>query len=89
MQNINQLVVQTLAETLKLNDVSKIKMDDNLRDDLGLDSMSSLTFLINLEERITGFHVDPDTLGADYLSTVNAIIDYVNKQISLSAEKVA
>ena len=89
MQNVNQLVIETLAETLKLKDLSKIKAEDNLRDDLGLDSMSSLTFLINLEEKIKGFYVDPDTLGTDYLLTVNTIISYVNKQINLSQERVA
>ena len=84
MHTISVQVIQTLVETLKLKDASQVKMEDNLRDDLGLDSMSSLTFLINLEEKIAGFHVDPDTLDADYFLTVGAMTNYVEKQLSLA-----
>ena len=82
MENVAPQVIKVLAETLKLNNSNEIKHDANLRDELGLDSMSSLMLLINLEERIDGFHVDPDTLNSDDLSTVATIIHYVSKQIN-------
>ena len=76
-----QLVIKALAKILKINDQSSIKSSDKLKDDLGLDSMSSLTFLMELEDLITGFSVDPDTLDGESLSTVHTITQYVEKQL--------
>jgi len=80
-QEIKDLVVKALAKVLKLNDSEKIQMTDTLKDDLGLDSMSSLTFLMELEDLIEGFQVDPDTLDSEALATVYSITQYVEKQI--------
>ena len=82
MHNTSELVIKALAKTLKLQDVSHIQTSDRLRDDLGLDSMSSLTFLMNLEELVDGFYVDPDTLDSDSLATVQTVAAYVDHQIA-------
>lgn len=79
----SKLVISALAKTLSIEHSEKIHMNDKLKEDLGLDSMSSLTFLMALEETIDGFFVDPDTLDMDYLNSVATITDYVNKQIKL------
>lgn len=80
-KDTESLVIQALAKTLKISDLGKVKTSDKLKDDLGLDSMSSLTFLMELEDLITGFSVDPDTLDGDSLATVSSITQYVEKQI--------
>lgn len=86
MQNITQLVKQSLAKTLNLTEYNNIKASDKLKDDLGLDSMSSLTFLMQLEETIHHFTVDPDTLRDIDLKTVASICSYVEREINKSAE---
>lgn len=78
-------IKQVLATTLNISQLESITLESKLRDDLGLDSMSSLTFLIALEESITGFVVNPDTLESDHLETVASITDYVLRE--LPAEK--
>jgi acyl carrier protein len=72
-------IKNALFKTLKLSSNEEITAKTKLKEDLGLDSMSSLTFLMTLEDNIPGFVVDPDTLDADYLSTVGSITDYVTK----------
>jgi acyl carrier protein len=81
-QNICQLVKNTLIEVLKLDKDTLISGKTKLKDNLGLDSMSSLTFLVTLEENIDGFIVDPDSLQISDLETLDSISQYVLKEIS-------
>ena len=48
MNKIILHLTESLAKTLNILDPTKIKSTDNLKQDLGLDSMSSLIFLVNL-----------------------------------------
>lgn len=79
--NVTQKVKNVLIEILNLTAETNVSMHSKLKDDLGLDSMSSLTFLITLEENIEGFVVDPDTLEMSDLDTVSSIISYVESQL--------
>lgn len=80
MESTSELVIKALAITLKLNDMN-IQENHLLKEDLGLDSMSSLTFLMQLEDMIPGFIVNPDTLDTESLSTVSTITHYVENQL--------
>lgn len=81
MLNTEILVKNALASTLKIADLSSIKLDDHLRDDLQMDSMNSLMFLMKLEESINGFFVDPETLQMSDLETVSSVIHYIDMQV--------
>ncbi len=74
-------VKQALASTLNFSDISEIRSEHRLRDDLQLDSMSSLMFLMKLEESIDGFYVDPETLKMQDLETVSTVTNYINTQM--------
>lgn len=84
MLDTKKLVIEALAKALHIDNLSAIDMNSNLKEDLGLDSMSSLTFLMLLEESVSDFYVDPDTLDSDDLLTVETITAYVDKQLSLN-----
>ena len=75
-------VKSALVKTLNLKQEKNIDLNTKLKDELGLDSMSSLTFLIALEENIKGFIVDPDTLDADHLISVKTVIEYVKSELT-------
>lgn len=75
------LVKNALASTLNFSDIETIKNEDHLREDLHLDSMGSLMFLMKLEETIDGFTVDPETLELKDLETVSSVVRYINMQI--------
>jgi len=79
-QEIIHQVKQALAKTLTLTSVDHITTETRLKEDLGLDSMSSLTFLMALEDAIEGFLVNPETLDLTDLSDVGSISQYVSKE---------
>lgn len=81
MQSTEQLVINALASTLNFSNISSIESNHRLRDDLALDSMSSLMFLMKLEETIEGFYVDPETLEMSDLETVSSVSNYVTMQL--------
>ena len=81
MQSTEQLVINALASTLNFSNISSIESNHSLRDDLALDSMSSLMFLMKLEETIEGFYVDPETLEMSDLETVSSVSNYVTMQL--------
>ena len=81
MLNTEMAVKDALACSLNFSDTSRILMHHRLRNDLQLDSMSSLMFLMKLEENIPGFLVDPETLQMSDLETVSSVISYVNLQM--------
>lgn len=83
--DIQQKVKCALIEVLNLGEEIELSIQSKLKDDLGLDSMSSLTFLMTLEENIEGFVVDPDTLEMSDLDTIASITQYVLNQLSDSS----
>lgn len=81
MLNTEQLVKNALASTLNFSDIASINENHHLKKDLQLDSMSSLMFLMKLEETIDGFYVDPETLQMQDLETVSSVVRYINMQM--------
>lgn len=81
MQTTEILVKNALASALNFSDISSIHINDHLREDLQMDSMSSLMFLMKLEENIDGFFVDPETLQMSDLETVSSVVEYINIQM--------
>lgn len=76
------LVKNALASTLNFSDIASIHNNHHLRNDLHLDSMGSLMFLMRLEETISGFCVDPETLQLKDLETVSSVVHYIDMQVS-------
>ena len=86
---ILEKVKQVLVKTLGVETSDSIKLTSKLKEELGLDSMSSLTFLMALEDDIAGFMVDPETLDASHLEDVNSITQYVALQLERNLDNVA
>lgn len=75
------LVKSALASALSFSNTESIDISSHLKNDLQLDSMSSLMFLMKLEETIDGFYVDPETLEMRDLETVSTIVNYIDMQL--------
>jgi len=75
-------ISMALSRALHGKSLENITLKTKLREDLGLDSITSLTFLMALEEVIDGFIVDPDTLNMDDLECVQTIARYVECQLA-------
>lgn len=82
---IVETVKNALGKTLNLTSTENIYLNTHLKNELGLDSMSSLTFLMALEDNIEGFVIDPDTLDAEHLTTLSTVVSYVEQEISSKA----
>jgi acyl carrier protein len=83
-----QLVVairEALAEVAKLSSVDEINNQASLRDDYGLDSMSSLSFLLLLEEKVSGFMVNAETLEEKHLQNVLTVAEYIQAELKIAA----
>jgi acyl carrier protein len=83
-----ETAADTITETVKriladiTHDESAVGMglETRLREELGIDSMTSLTFLMALEDEIPGFTVDAGTLEAEHFQTIGSICGYVRLQ---------
>ncbi|HXV34014.1 MAG TPA: acyl carrier protein [Gaiellaceae bacterium] len=71
---ITQAVLATLAEIAPEVDPSEVVPDVDLRDQLDIDSMDFLNFVIALHERLG---VDIPERDYPQLGTLDAIVDYV------------
>ncbi|MEG0860767.1 MAG: phosphopantetheine-binding protein [Pseudomonas sp.] len=67
-----------LRVVLKLPEHTVINSDTHLRDNLGLDSLTSMELLISLEDEIEGFFVNPDTLVPGHFNTVATLAGYID-----------
>ena len=77
MKKHERLIIQILCELLHIEDSSIIQSHSELRQDLGLDSMTSLIFLMQLEDRISDFKIDPETLTLEDLQTIDSVNAYI------------
>jgi len=80
-KEIMEIVTGGLIQVLELDGGMQIRPDSHLRDELGLDSLSSMEFLVYLEDEIEGFVVNAETIEARSFNTVETISNYVYTEI--------
>jgi len=61
----------------------QIKLDSHLKNDLGIDSLSSMFFLTYLEDNINGFVVNADTIEARHFNTLQTIFEYTLSEMKI------
>lgn len=76
-ENIIPIVKRGLREILELPAEQEIPMDAHLKNDLGIDSITSMDFLMYLEDHIDGFTVEADTLEAKHFNTPETMTEYI------------
>ncbi len=86
--NILAIVKDGLIDSIPNLEYDAIKLDSHLKNDLGIDSLSSMFFLTYLEDNIKGFEVNPDTIEARHFNTLQTIFDYVLKSLNLETTAV-
>lgn len=73
-----QCLADILRVVLKLPEHTVIDGTSRLRDDLGLDSLTSMELLVDLEDQIPGFFVDPDSITPRHFNTVDSLAGYID-----------
>ncbi|MEZ8142110.1 hypothetical protein A1OO_19250 [Enterovibrio norvegicus FF-33] len=83
-ENAYQNMVAILKSTITIPEDVELAENTSLRDDLGMDSLGSLTFLMELEESIDGFSIDPESLEERHFSSIGAMVDYIVENVELA-----
>ena len=81
LTDLVEIVKNTLTTTLKIPKEQEIDVQASLKENYGLDSMSSLTFLMALEDSVKGFFVNVETLEERDLQNAMSVAEYVSKSI--------
>ena len=81
---ILNIIKEGLVDSITNLDINTISEESHLKNDLGIDSLSSMFFLTYLEDNIPGFAVNPDTIEARHFNTVESICDYVFSELAPS-----
>ena len=76
---IRENVLQCLCEVAPEVDPAQVKHDVNFRDQLDVDSMDLLNFVIAMHEQL---HVDIPESEYGRLGTVDALVEYIAEQLS-------
>lgn len=84
-EKVAAIVRGALAEQTKMDAVRDMPLSTTLRDDIGLDSMATLTFLIVLEDLIDDFAIDANTLEAEHVETIGSVCHYVCERLGMPA----
>jgi diaminopimelate decarboxylase len=79
--DIQRTLVKYLREILRISPDKSITANSHLRDDLGLDSLTSVQILIGLEDDVEGFIVNPETIEPRCFNTVETLSNYVQETV--------
>lgn len=79
--SIIEAIKDGLVDSVTNLDKREIKLDSHLKNDLGLDSLSSMFLLTYMEDHIKGFEVNAHTIEARHFNTVQTLHDYVQKEM--------
>jgi acyl carrier protein len=82
-EELINIVSGALVASTRLSIDKKINTTASLRDCYGLDSMSSMKFLMTLEKRIPGFEVDTDMLEEEHLENIESVATYVSSVLNV------
>ena len=80
----NQTIQEKVIEVIKANcqfNKDEIELDADLRDNYGIDSLSIVNILVDLEDTFN-ITIDSGLLSYDSFSSTRKIIDYINTTIS-------
>ncbi|EEZ88723.1 hypothetical protein VME_13150 [Vibrio harveyi 1DA3] len=74
--------IQSALELVLETDQLTISLDTNFDDDLDLDSVLFVQFLLTLEDAIDGLLFDPDLIGQSAFNNVRTLIDFIESHIT-------
>ena len=74
-------IKRVLTDVLHLPNADSIRPETRLFDDLNLDSTSSVDLLIGLEDEISNFEVDPESMKPEDFATVGSLDRFISSQV--------
>jgi len=80
---ILDIIKEGLLDSIPNITKEQILLDAHLKNDLGIDSLSSMFFLTYLEDNIVDFEVNADTIEARHFNTLQTIFEYVLSEMNI------
>ena len=80
--DIFEKVKAIIVEQLSVEDKDKVTPQANFVDDLGADSLDTVELVMALEEE---FDIEIPDEAAEKITTVQAVVDYINSHVAASA----
>ncbi|MGM3175148.1 acyl carrier protein [Dickeya lacustris] len=80
MSAVFTTIQQALREVME-NDTLEINENTDFDNDLDLDSVMFVQFLLTLEDKIDGLLFDPDQINMDAFTTVGSLIGWLNANV--------
>ncbi|NEQ76802.1 MAG: acyl carrier protein [Okeania sp. SIO2D1] len=74
--------VQTVVASQLEKEKEEVKPESNFANDLGADSLDTVELVMALEEE---FEIEIPDEEAEKISTVQAVVDYINEQLTTKA----
>lgn len=81
-ENIISIVTEGLRTVLELPADHPIAPDAHLKNDLGIDSITSMDLLMYLEDHVENFTVQADTLEARHFNTPTTMTEYIEGELA-------
>ena len=75
-------VKKIIVEQLSIEDADTVTPEANFVDDLGADSLDTVELVMALEEE---FEIEIPDEAAEKITTVQAVVDYINSHVTTSA----
>lgn len=76
-----RLIQEALAETLECNTEFAVHEEMDIANDLELDSIQFMHFLLAIEDRIPGLEFNPEVIGQSEFNKIGNLIEYI-RQVS-------
>ncbi|SLM65088.1 MULTISPECIES: acyl carrier protein [Dickeya] len=80
MSTVFTIIQQALREVME-NDTLEIDENTDFDNDLDLDSVMFVQFLLTLEDKIDGLLFDPDQINMDAFTTVASLIGWLEANV--------
>lgn len=75
------IIKKAVIEVLELKTDIKLSKKTRLKEELGLDSLSSLALILKIEEMVDGFIIDAENFEPNHLETIETLCLFVEHQI--------
>ncbi|TWC22874.1 MULTISPECIES: acyl carrier protein [unclassified Pseudomonas] len=83
MSNLLSAVNEALNDVM--SSTVSVGLETDFNEDLDLDSVLFVQFLLTLEEKVPGLMFDPDQINQDAFTTVGKLISWIGQHLQLES----
>lgn len=76
-------IKNALIEVLELDEEIKLSKETRLKEELGLDSLASLTLILKIEEILKDVNIDVDSLEPEHFETLGTLHSFLEQYAQL------